>query len=457
MENVINIYTLNDFHGALLAEGDMPGLSRIGKYLLDEKTNKPEQTVILSAGDMFQGTYASTQTRGRIALEGMNIIGFDAMTLGNHEFDWGTVPLIHYQDANSENGEAAFPFLGANIVRKDNGELESWIKPYTVIKRQGLNIGIIGIIGSNLTDSILASMIRDYEFTDEMEAIRHYARILRTEKDCDIVIVSAHADTSSIDVQIAALEDEYYIDAVLNGHTHHYYAKEIRANRSVVLPVVQSGDNGLYIGRISLEIDPRSKKVLDAAAENIPASAYQTESTAINNLFTEYREIIQEAKTVLGPAANTIYQAQAALWVANVLRDYGDADLGIINSGGIRYDAFPIMKGASVTYDNIFRMLPFDNNIVLVRIPGSALKSLDSMNHSLVFSTNYLTSPLRIDGNEIRDEEYYTVATVDYVFEKDYYPFINGEDIDYTGVILRDILIEKVGESVAASGKWYLN
>jgi len=385
----------------------------------------------------------------------MNLIGFDAMTIGNHEFDWGSGTVSVYQDGKSINGEAEFPFLGANIVLKENGKLDSWIKPYTVIKRQGLKIGIIGIIGSDLSNSILASMIKDYEFLDELETIKQYTRILRTEKDCDIVIVSAHADTSSIDRQIAALEDEYYVDAVLNGHTHRYYAKEIQSNRSVVLPVVQSGNNGLYIGHIALEIDTRTKKVIDASAENISASEYKTQNTKIDSFLETHDDIIQEAKTVIGPAGTYVSHDDAAVWAANVLRSFGNADLGIINDGGIRNDAFPITKGTIITYDHIFRILPFDNRIVVVKVRGSALKSLEMMNHSLVFSSNY-NSSLSIDGREIIDNELYTIATVDYVFEKDYYPFLNGQDAIYTTVILRDTLIEKAEVSVQANGKWYL-
>src|SRR5690554_2041853 len=105
MENVINIYTLNDFHGAIFenkSAGEI-GLSKIGNFLKTVKEKQPNNTVILSAGDMFQGAAVSAMTRGKVVVDIMNYIGFDAMALGNHEFDWGINDIIRYHDGDEEN------------------------------------------------------------------------------------------------------------------------------------------------------------------------------------------------------------------------------------------------------------------------------------------------------------------------------------------------------------------
>ncbi len=94
----------------------MAGIYKIGDFLIKEKQNSPETTLIISAGDMFQGTAVSSMTRGRKpVVDAMNIIGFDAMTLGNHEFDWGIDVVLKYQDGKEENGEAKLSIFGSLI------------------------------------------------------------------------------------------------------------------------------------------------------------------------------------------------------------------------------------------------------------------------------------------------------------------------------------------------------
>ena len=220
MDNYIDIYTLNDFHGALFPNRDEPGIARLGCYLLEKRREDPDRTVILSSGDMFQGTAVSNLSRGEVVVAAMNLIGFDAMTIGNHEFDWGVPALRRFCDGDEGNGEASFPFLAANIRLKASGELVPWARPYMVIAKENARVGVIGVIGEDLINDILGSLISDYEFTDMLAAIAEYSKVLREKEGCGIVIVAAHADTMAMNERIAAAG----ADAIVNGHTHNYYA-----------------------------------------------------------------------------------------------------------------------------------------------------------------------------------------------------------------------------------------
>jgi 2',3'-cyclic-nucleotide 2'-phosphodiesterase (5'-nucleotidase family) len=454
--DVINIFTLNDFHGAIFQDGDEAGISRIGAYLMAEKAANPDSTVIVSAGDMFQGTAVSSMTRGSVVVRAMNAIGFDAMTIGNHEFDWGISGITRFNDGNLANDEADFPLLGANIEDSLTSQLASWSEPYTVIERGELKIGIIGLIGEDEKSDILASVVADYEFTSQMTAIRTYAPILRTTEDCDIVIVSSHDDTSNINAQIADLTGDYQVDAVVNGHTHRYYAGEQSGIRDVPLPYVQSGNNGNNIGKISLEIDPETKTVIDVSAENISTYSNCTvESPVVNGIINEYSAEIAIAGEVLGTAGETIEKDATVIWAAETIKQRGNTQVGIVNYGGIRGAAFPIYQNATVTFANIFKIMPFENTVITMSLTGAQLIQL--MGTSLHFSRNVDPVNLTIDGIAIASGNLYTVSTMDFVFEG--YPniFGNAQSVVYTNDLFRDYLVAEVRESVETNGSWILN
>ena len=146
----IDIVMVNDNHGVLNEEdGSMDKIaSGISQY-----TTK-DTSVKIANGDMFQGTYLSSTLKGLPMLDALNALEFDAFVIGNHEFDWGLDEMKKYKDGDLSNGEAEFPFLGANIYDKSTGEMVDWLEPYTVVERNDLKIGIIGIIGQVESSSL---------------------------------------------------------------------------------------------------------------------------------------------------------------------------------------------------------------------------------------------------------------------------------------------------------------
>lgn len=451
----LTIYTMNDFHGCLEEDGDMAGIYKIGDYLIKEKEASPETTLIISAGDMFQGTAVSSMTRGKAVVEVMNYIGFDAMTLGNHEFDWGIDEVLKYQDGNLDNGEADFPFLAANIINKNTNELIT--NPYTIIEKSGYKIGIIGIIGSDQTNDILASYVKDYEFSDELTAIKKYTKELREEKKCDVVILSAHLDTDNINKELSKLHDEYKIDAIINGHTHYEYYGELNyGERISPLPYVQSGSYGKYIGKIVLKLNGKTRSVEDGFASNLKASKVcKTENTQIKNIINSYSKELTAAKEELGISGATINKDQGAKWAANVIASFEDAEVGLINSGGIRKNGFPIEANSTITYGDIFEIMPFENMIKVVSIKGRDLKMIAGF---LVVSDSLKITGdnVFINDNLVEDEEYYRVATIDFLYEKDNYPFKKGIDPVDTNVLFRDALASAVRDYMKSHDKFYI-
>ena len=456
MENVINIYTLNDFHGAIFENESAReiGISKIGRYLIDKKTKNPENTVIISAGDMFQGTAVSSLTKGKVIVDLMNTIGFDAMALGNHEFDWGVSHIERYVDGDLENGEAEFPFLGANIYHTPTESYVEWAKPYTVIERGDIKIGILGLIGEDLTSSIIGSVSKDFQFTSQMAAIKKYVPVLRTEENVDIVIVASHSDTELLNSEIRNLEGNYYVDAVINGHTHKYYAYEQAREGGPSLVVVQSGNNGKFIGQLSLELDLENKTVISASAGFVEAKYLNDESTEVNEVISTYQSYIDIENEVYGTAGSGIDQVYVTRMAVNTLEKFENADIGIINAGGIRSGGFPIIEGANVTYGSIFKIIPFDNKVITLNLTGSQLKQLAIRPGDMRFSSSLDTSNWTLNGVAIDNNQSYKIAVIDYVYYRDEHLFSLGSDIVHHDDLFRDLVVDAVKDIIDTKGKW---
>ncbi len=448
------IFSINDFHGCLFENEDQAGIARIGEYVLNEKEKNPDTTLVISAGDMFQGTAISSLSRGKSVVEAMNYIGFDAMTIGNHEFDWGIEEVLKYQDGDPSNGEANFPFLVANVTDINTNKLASWATPYVVIEKAGYKFGIIGIIGSEQTNEILATYVKDYQFTNELSAIKKYTKILREEEKVDFVIVSCHCDTTSINTGLVALSGEYKIDMILNGHTHQaYYGLLDGGIRNCSVPYIQSGCYGKYLGVTTLTA--LNGELIQSNCINLSSSRFKEANTELTRIINSYTEEIAIASKEIGICGKTLYKKDGEVFCADAALDtISNAQIGIVNSGGIRGNAFPVNEGDMVTYGDIFEMTPFENKVVASTISGSELLRLFTFD-GIRFSSNVDPSNATVNGEKVEAGKFYRVATIDYLFEKSGYPFKNGTDIVRTDIIFRDAVYKRVLDNVTRNGKFY--
>jgi 2',3'-cyclic-nucleotide 2'-phosphodiesterase/3'-nucleotidase/5'-nucleotidase len=168
----IEFIEITDFHGYLqnsakLKDGTPITQQRgavIAKQIKDIKAANPN-TVILSGGDMFQGTPLSNVLKGKPVISMMNSIGFDAMALGNHEYDWGIDSVINSKKATLK--DSAIPVLAANVYDKNTQKLVNYVKPYVLLKKGGLKIGVIGIVDNiEFPSIIMPAFIQNLDFKD---------------------------------------------------------------------------------------------------------------------------------------------------------------------------------------------------------------------------------------------------------------------------------------------------
>lgn len=233
-------------------DADMGGYARRMGLIAQEREQNPD-LLLLDAGDFSQGTPYFNFYRGRIEIDAMNRMGYDAATLGNHEFDNGIDTLAMLIE------RADFPFVCANYDVSGT-PLEGLLKPYIIIERAGLKIGVFGL-GVAPDDLIAADKFGGIRYLDPLPVVNEIAALLR-QKGCDVVICLSHLGTDNgngtSDLAMAAAGQG--VDVYIGGHTHHVFDNERvidSEGREVV--VAQAGKAGLKIGKVMLHLSAESK------------------------------------------------------------------------------------------------------------------------------------------------------------------------------------------------------
>lgn len=230
------------------------GIYRRASYI-DRVRAQEKNVILLDAGDVFQGTPYFNMYGGEIELKAMSALRYDVATMGNHDFDNG-IDGFHKMLPH-----AKFPFVSANYDFS-NTILHKSIKPYHIIKIDGLKIGVFGL-GVELKGLVLKKLYQETQYIDPIETAKTWSSFLKHEQHCDLVICLSHLgyeykENKVSDVVLAkACRD---VDIIIGGHTHTFLDKptEINNNGKKVL-VNQCGWGGLYIGQIDVIFSSKAR------------------------------------------------------------------------------------------------------------------------------------------------------------------------------------------------------
>lgn len=445
-DKTIDIYSINDFHGSTEINGNEVGILKLGTYFKELRKN--ENTLLINAGDMFQGSIYSNYNYGNMLTDIMNEIEFDSFTLGNHEFDWGKEKIINNRNRKSEN-EYQTSFLGANIYKynidtKEVGESADELCQKYVIKEleNGLKVGIIGVIGEGLTSSVTSTYVDEFIFTNPINIVKELSDELRNEKNCDVVILSAHDDpkniaNTTIDEKVYSGEiidnsgltnvsnksNKRYVDAVICAHSH--LGQNFVANG---VPFIQAYSNGKAYGHISLNVNSNGEvsliesKVNSSSSINI--SLYDEKIESIYNSYKEETNII--ANEELGTLDSTLYQSSdkdlnASKLVTTAIGSYVEnVDYTICNS------ARSNLNEGTITYADLFKAFPFNNDVYIATVKGSDLSYFLEKDYYYMY---------RNDEEAFDSNKEYKVAIIDYLLlhknsNREYNYFKNHTIID---------------------------
>ncbi|MCH5172135.1 MAG: 5'-nucleotidase C-terminal domain-containing protein [Erysipelotrichales bacterium] len=435
----LQILSFNDYHGAISESENHKGLLNFASTIKEQISKNKNHTVLLSAGDMYQGSAQSNINHGKLLIDVMNELGLEAMTIGNHEFDWGIDVIKSHHDGIEENGEANFDYLGCNIFESNKiyDDLYTitrvdWAKDYKIVERDGIKIGIIGWISNTCMDDISAPIIKDYKFEIPTDYVGKVAKQLRTEQNCDLIIAMGHDENSIVNHSIG-LDEDSNVNLIINGHTHNAYVEE-----NVSYNTIQSGSYGEYLGITKIKYDKVNKKVKSMTTENKLIEDVKKPNQIIKKIIDDSLETINPiVEEKIGVSGENISRTLGATWTANAIKSATGADIGVVNWGGIRSGAFPIKNNSDIKVSKLWEIMPFENMVELTTLTGVQVKSLEFNDDSFVFSSG-------LNFNDIVDDTKYRVAACDFIFDKKQYCFMSGEDIMGTNLYVRDALIEDV-------------
>lgn len=445
-----DIYAINDLHGRLADTDYQPGVDELSTYL--KQAQQTKNTILLSTGDMWQGSLESNLTGGLIVTEWMNYMDFTAMTMGGHEYDWG-------EDGIRQNKELAeFPFLGINVYSRETDQRADYCQSSVVVDIEGVQVGIIGAIG-NCYFSISAEHTEDVYFktgSELTELVKGESEKLRSQ-GIDFIIYAIHDGYDQTSPGVSAMPvggqelagyydtvlSDGYVDLVFEADTHYCY---VLVDQHEVYHL-QNGANNNGISHASVMIDKVTGESYVVIAELLSAGQYDhmEDNPVVDELLDKYAEQIEPATRVLGinsqyRSKNNICQLVANLYCSKGVEKWG-AEYDIVLGGGYISCRSPgYLPAGEVTYSQLMSLLPYDNQITLCSIQGRDLisKFLETDNDAYFIKTTAYGESIR---KSIDPDATYYVVTDSY---SAYYSYNNMTVIDIYSeeIFARDLVAE---------------
>lgn len=351
-----DVYQLGPVDG-----GKAGGLDRLAHEIKRIRAADP-QAQLLFPGDLISPSLESSIFKGAQMIEGLNALGIDAATLGNHEFDYGPAVL------QERLAESRFPWVVTNLYQADFSRVPR--THFTLIKRvRGVDVGYFGLL-TRMT-LISSSPGPNIRITDEVGTARGIVPVLQ-QRGARVIVGVTHIDMAQ-DRQI--LREVSGINFIAGGHEHD----PMRAVEGGAL-VAKAGSDARWLGVVRMQVTPEGR-VTGIRDELIPITDQTPSDPAVAAIVKRYADqVSKEMDVVIGRTAvpldarnTTVRAAESALgnYIADVMRRAVDADVAITNGGGIRTNA--LFPAGEVRRRDVLAWLPFGNIVVKVRMSGAAI------------------------------------------------------------------------------------
>lgn len=429
----VDIAAITDFHGQLktvtdsagvVTNGGASGVSGVVRSL--QRVNP--RTIIVSNGDSVGGSaYESAVLEDVPTIEFLNAMKLDVSNSGNHEFDQG------WTDLRGRIMELAdFNFLAANLTGTPA------LRPYEIVKMSGgVTVAFVGTLTEELPSIVNPEGIAGITVGDPCAATNAYAAQLSDGRasngEANIVVALSHAGRA----QISQCGFNQHVDAVFTGHTHDPFVGTVTRADDVQIPIIEGASSGKAVGHVSLTYDRRLGTIAYKAAENIATAGY------VDGASVKVKRIVQQAlldsaeagKAVVGAVSDDLLRphdgtrgnesaigdvlGNVALWQGDQITD---ADIGVINAGGIRADIAyagdtagnPLNVDGAVTYAEAFTVQPFGNTMAYIDLTGAQVdkmleqqwqdgKSRPVLRLGISTNVSYAFDPARAQGDRVTD------------------------------------------------------
>jgi 5'-nucleotidase len=424
ISTTLDIVHTTDIHGNAEGTDSYLGYDKIAGYI-DELRGKTENTLVLDSGDTFEGLPFANITKGESIAEILKLIKYDAMTLGNHEFVYDT------QTRTNDINKAEIPVVSANITDEDGNYIYD---EYTIKEYNGVKVGIFGLTTETTKLTVMKENTENIQFQDAENSAKKAVADLKNQ-GCDYIIAITHLGSSEEDdyssIKVAEAVDG--IDLLLDGNSHIVNEGTMYGDTLLVA----SGHYGEEIGHI--KVDFEDGDAVNTEVEMLTVDDIDTIDKEVSDVVSKYvnqnkdyfATVVANTDITWNGASHESYQSQTPLGVliAESYRNAGNADIGIVNGGGVRQT----INAGAVTINDLYAVQPFGNTVKGYYVPGKTIietvkESLKNYNTGsfLQFSgikasynieTGEILSISLADGTAIDENKNYKVATSNYVID----------------------------------------
>lgn len=376
----LTVLHTNDNHAHHEADGDGNGGVARQATVQNQIAEEVENLILLDGGDRFTGTLFHTVYEGQDQVQIMNALGYDAMALGNHEFDNGDEVLAEFVRGVNFAVLAANIDFSASEVLSDIG-----IEAFTTLDVNGESVGVIGMTTPDTPE--LSNPGRDLVFESDLVAVANAAAAELTEQGVNKIILLTH---TGINTDLAIIDQLENIDLWVGGHSHTLYSNQntgaageypLAFESPLGEPIlyVQAGEHNTYLGRIDIEFDAAG--IATAwQGDTIFLSRYITPDPELEGIVADLAEEIIALRDEQTGAVTDVYlngdrticrveECNLGNLIADGMRNNAGTDVAIMNSGGIRAD----IDEGPITFGEALTVQPFGNLQATFEISGEGL------------------------------------------------------------------------------------
>lgn len=479
----ISIYHTSDVHGmynSRQAKWDKENSTRtIGGFpaLISLIQKDPNPSILLDSGDMFQGTPEGNITKGIASIDFMNMAGYSAALVGNHDYDYGESALKEMTE------KAKFPFLGANVYVKEkdseNEKNPDYLKPYTLIQKGKRKIAILGIAGQHTKTSTLPKNVSHLKFRDEAAETKKWIEEIKKHNP-DTIIILAHIGISpdlsqkivdvstytfskirntTIDIARAA---DGYAAVIFGGHNHTGLMKGWKDPDTSTL-ICESYWGLTHVTKAVIDFDDKTGKLKSAECELVPLWTDETseDKKALDKWKEIYENVSKEMDKIIGNAVKSLTFESSTLdneignMVTDIIRWKANTEIAFQNAGGVRN----VLNKGDIKLRDIYQIMPFENTIVKLKMKGKYIYELMNDNIRKDRTAMYISGikvKYRINQDKAQiveitkdeipldPEKEYTVATNNYLTSggSGGRAFKNASEMQDTYISVKDAIIE---------------
>jgi 2',3'-cyclic-nucleotide 2'-phosphodiesterase (5'-nucleotidase family) len=372
---ILDFIGYTDFAAAIRPSYHCPGAVKLAAYFEYFRQQNPEGTLVLDAGDILCGGPIINLTHGEPVVDIVNLFRYDAMTLGNHEFDFGRDIM------RSTLSRATFPLLCANIIEKETGALLPFVQPYRIVEKLGVKIGILGVTTAYTPNMVKADSFAPFDVLDPVEICNQYIPRMRAE-GADLIVVLGHLPGSI--TETGEMTGELFrvaravkgIDVLFGGHNLGDVAVELDG-----LCISKTGFSAYSIGHIHIEFDRQTRQVHCVKNEIVPVMRGQLPvepnpaiAAAVQEALRPYEAMLDE---VLGEAEDDLVVARDGEFAlgnffTDCIKEACGAQIGLMNSTS----CFGFMPKGPITAEMIMWVMCFNDHLYQGEMTGDQIRAM---------------------------------------------------------------------------------